>query len=124
MLKTAYLYENIFATKTAAELMSQQETRMMKIRDLLLDPKADNDLTEDLIWTNLIESEDVPSNKRITAIRYLDMTLLTLLDMKKNPDNSKKIKRIKRVAFYVDLAVNSLPEVKPFADDLIKISQR
>ena len=124
VLTSTELYENIFATKTAVELMSQQEARLMQIRDMLLDPNADSDLIDDLLWTNIVEAEQVPPNKRINAIKNLNMALFALFDLKLHANSPKKIRIQNRVKFFVGNAVAYLPDVEPFSEDLIKISQR
>lgn len=124
VLETAEVYERVFGAKKASTLMDEQELRLMKIRDALINPESTNDEIEELIWTNILTAEEVPHNARIESIKYLNLASLVLLDFRRDPDVSKKTSRQLRVQFFLKRAVNALPDVEPFTQDLRKIAER
>lgn len=124
VLETAEIYERVFGTKKASTLMDEQELRLMKIRDMLINPESTNDEIEELIWTNILTAEEVPHNTRIEAIKYLNLTSLVLLDLRKDPNVTKKASRQMRIDFFLERAINALPNVEPFTQDLAKIGKR
>ncbi len=123
VLRTTELYERIFGTKNADKTMNEQELRLMKMRDMLIDPQKSSDEIEELLWKNILSAEDVPENPRIQSIKHLNMAVLILLEMRKDPNENKKFERQKRAAFFLDHATNALPDVAPFAEDLRKIGE-
>ncbi len=124
VVRTADIYERIFGAKNADTLMDEQELRLMRIRDLLLDPKATNDEIENLIWSNILGVDEIPMNARVGSIRNLNMAVLVLAEMRRDPNPGKKLIRQKRLAYFLRNAVKALPEVKSFTTDLEKIGSR
>lgn len=124
LLKTSEIYERVFTLKTAMEIMDEQENRLMKIRDLLINPESNYNTMDKLLWENFIQESQAPDSSRMQSIKYLNMALLSLLDMHRDPNVSKKMIRQSRVKFFINQANNVLPEVKPFSEDLLKISQK
>ncbi len=124
VLRSTDLYERIFGAKNATSIMDEQELRLMKIRDMLINPQSTNDAIEKLVWKNILTAEEVPDNTRIKSIKYLNMSALVLFEIRKYPNESKKAERQARVAFFVERATTALPDVGPFAQDLLKIAQR
>ncbi len=124
VVRTADTYERIFGAKNADTLMDEQELRLMRMRDLLLDPKATNDEIENLLWSNILGVDEIPMNARAESIRHLNMVMLVLLEMRKDPNPVKKLVRQKRIDYFLRNAVKALPEVSPFTEDLGKIANR
>ena len=124
VLETTEIYERVFGAKKASTLMDEQELRLMKIRDGLINPESTNDEIEELIWTNIVTAEEVPNNARIEAIKQLNLACLILLDLRKDPDVTKKSNRQMHISFFLKRAVNALPDVEPFTQDLAKIAER
>ena len=127
-LRTTELYERIFLARTSDEILDEildeQERRLMKIRDMLIDSRATNNDIEDLIWQNILMAEDMPENPRLLAIKNLNMVSLILWQFRSNPDPRKVEARQKRVEFFVEQANKALPAVEPFSGDLLKIGLR
>ena len=124
VLETAEIYERVFGAKKASTLMDEQELRLMKIRDGLINPESTNNEIEELIWSNIVTAEEIPHNARIEAIKNLNLACLILLDLRKDPDITKKSNRQMRISFFLKRAVNALPDVEPFTQDLAKIGER
>lgn len=122
VLTSTSIFRDVFKTKTAIEMMNTQEWRLMKIRDLLMDPKATLWDAEDLIWLNFVEFEEMPKSNRAEAIKYFNTALLLILESRTNPNPDKTTTRRIRTNFFISKAISKLSDTKPFADDLVKLS--
>lgn len=121
IFRMAHLYRSVFLSKTVDEMMDEQELRLMRLRDMMLDVAIENTEIEQLIWENIIASEDIDDNPRIESIRHLNMALLVLLQKRQDPTNSLLQAR---ATFFLEKAVDVLPDVAGFAGDLQKIAEQ
>ena len=121
VLRSTEIYERLFGTKDAAAIMDEQELRLMKVRDFLVDPTADNQNIQKLIWMNILEAEEVPDSMRLRAIKYFNQASLVLLELRRTPAIDMKNVWTGRLKVFLDKAVEHLPESQPFAEDFKKI---
>jgi len=123
VLTTAFKYEMLFGVQNADKMMDDQEKNLMKIRDLLVDSSTKNHEIENLIWKNVKSATKIPENARLDAIRHLNFAAIALLDMRRDFSVEQAFLRRERVNFFLNLAVKSLPDAAPFANDFRKIAE-
>ncbi len=121
VFRMAHMYRSIFFSKTMDEMMDDQELNLMRLRDMMLDVTIKNTEIEQLLWKNIIEAEKITDNMRVESIRHLNMALLVLLQKRETPTNSLLQARAQ---FFLDKAVQVLPDVAGFAGDLQKIAEK
>jgi len=121
VLRSTEIYERLFGTKDAAAIMDEQELRLMKVRDLLVDPTAKDEDIQKLIWLNVLEAEEVPDSMRLRAIKYFNQSALVLLELRRAPAIDLKQVWLGRLQVFLDKAVENLADSRPFAEDLKKI---
>ena len=124
MLIATKIFEDNFGLQTVEQRMVFLETKLMEIRDGFLNPEADLFELEQLIWNNIMKAEEIEMNNRLAAIKYLNLSFVHMLELRKNTAKAERQKeiRLKYANTFLDLADAALPEVKPFTDDLRKIA--
>lgn len=120
MVNAAFIYEQTFAVQTAEQMMIDMESRLMLMRDTLVDPAVSVDSIRADAWSNIVKGYDIPYNGRLEAIQYLNNAILVIVDMRMNIGDEAKNKQY--VQFFIEKAVYALEEVAPFASDLLKIA--
>lgn len=121
VFRMAHIYRNVFFSKTIDERMDVQELNLMRLRDMMLDVNISDAEIETLLWKNIIAAEEIADNVRVESIRHLNMALLVLLQKRQDPTNSLLQARAQ---FFLEKAVEVLPDVAGFAGDLQKIAEQ
>ncbi len=120
IFRMSHIYRSVFLSKTMDEMMDEEELNLMHLRDMMLDVNVSHEEIEALLWDNILKAEKIEENDRIRSIKYLNMALLVLLQKRQQPENTLLQAR---AVFFLDKAVEALPDVEGFATDLRKISE-